>query len=1025
MTRTIRSLAPLAALTTATLLAACSSSEDLVPAAPDTTAPAVSSVTQNRTFDPTGMTVDVLMSEAIDTVAANLAATWTVSAGTINTAVLQGDGRTVRLTMAATAIPGDITFGTFTPVAAAGNIALTAQATDTDVVTISDGTTAMTFEFTSGGGATGSNIEVDKGANATAAVAALITAINAQTFEITAAAGAGDSTDLTNNAVGMAGNVVLTETDAGGAITLTGMAGGAAIEDTSGNVIPAALTAIALGSTDSTAPTASNLLGTTIEGADNDQILVTFNDNMIQSEVELVTSWTVESPIGTAFDMTGATVSYNDTTMTATVSLGTGTTGTVADANNLQTFGTIAASFTSMRDIAGNALPATTIGVDALNTTVAGDETAPTIMSVSANDVATTLLVNFSEATKAVAFGNLYSGGTDAGARFQLTDPDNTPAVAATGSVVLTADPVDTDTVTIGDGATSVTFEYDNNASVTGGNVLVTIAAADTTTTTANLQAAIAGSALTITAVASTNTCSLTHNTAGIAGNVTITEVDAGGAITLAGMSGGAAAVSGVVSPVTTLYAWAADGFSVTVDYDPVVPGTASDTLEMYAIQDLAGNQMLPISANALIAPVATAPTLSTGVSTVTTVSGEANDVITVKFATPMSPANILLPANYTAAPLDLSTAAFSFDGTDLVTIDLSGSMPANAQFGVAADVTIVNNAGTPLMSNHGVAIAGDDNEMIAAVGDSSAILVGATAASVAPAGSPNEAIVVFPEAVDMTGATTLTNYTLSAANPTAVTAMTPRVLSLTFATQPVASDTLTIEVAAATDLGGTPAAAQMMLALLAPETTAPTATITGEAVAGDGGDRILVNFSEPVDQTSALLLTNYAFLEGGSAFALTGATASYNSVDEIVTIQLPTGSNFTFGASFAATISNVTDVFGNALSTQPTAVTVTGDNTAPGFASGTSSFVNWTAGATGLLIDVFFDEAVDATFATTPGNWTTSGSTVVSAVSLVTPSWARVTTVAQIAGGESLQLTGLPDRAGNTSGAISVNPFE
>lgn len=48
-------------------------------------------------------------------------------------------------------------------------------------------------------------------------------------------------------------------------------------------------------------------------------------------------------------------------------------------------------------------------------------------------------------------------------------------SVKATGTIKFTALPADGDTITIGDGTTTVTFEFDNNSSVTGGNTAVTI----------------------------------------------------------------------------------------------------------------------------------------------------------------------------------------------------------------------------------------------------------------------------------------------------------------------------------------------------------------------------------------------------------------------------------------------------------------------------------------------------------------------------------------------------------------------
>jgi hypothetical protein len=72
-------------------------------------------------------------------------------------------------------------------------------------------------------------------------------------------------------------------------------------------------------------------------------------------------------------------------------------------------------------------------------------------------------------------------------------------SVKATGSIELVAQPADGNTVTMSDGVTTVTFEFDNNATVTGGNVLVTIGT-KIIDTIGNLLAAINANAFNITA---------------------------------------------------------------------------------------------------------------------------------------------------------------------------------------------------------------------------------------------------------------------------------------------------------------------------------------------------------------------------------------------------------------------------------------------------------------------------------------------------------------------------------------------
>ena len=74
-----------------------------------------------------------------------------------------------------------------------------------------------------------------------------------------------------------------------------------------------------------------------------------------------------------------------------------------------------------------------------------------------------------------------------------------TASTKATGGVLFSAQPADGNTITISDGVTAVTFEFDNNAAVAGGNVSVAIGV-DLPTTLANLIAAVNAHAFNITA---------------------------------------------------------------------------------------------------------------------------------------------------------------------------------------------------------------------------------------------------------------------------------------------------------------------------------------------------------------------------------------------------------------------------------------------------------------------------------------------------------------------------------------------
>ena len=111
--------------------------------------------------------------------------------------------------------------------------------------------------------------------------------------------------------------------------------------------------------------------------------------------------------------------------------------------------------------------------------------------------------------------------------------------MAATGSITFTGQPDDGDTVTIDDGTTTVTFEFDTGDGVTPGNVAVLIGAT-TQDTADNLEAAIDSSALDVDAVDATVTdprVGIIHGSIGVGGNETITTDS--GAVTVTGMQFG------------------------------------------------------------------------------------------------------------------------------------------------------------------------------------------------------------------------------------------------------------------------------------------------------------------------------------------------------------------------------------------------------------------------------------------------------------------------------------------------------
>ncbi|MFT4539011.1 MAG: hypothetical protein ACI841_002565 [Planctomycetota bacterium] len=273
-----------------------SAADSSATASGDSDEPEVLTVTQNRSFDPTGVTIDVNLSEDVDETAAETIANWSLDGGlTILTAELLGGGNTVRLTADDIIVPVDI--------------------------------------------------------------------------------------------------------------TLTSEAG---LEDLAGNVTGSAVGSIAIESSDTTEPGLTVVASEAVEGADDDTIIVTFDDNMIESEVEDDTNWTIESPTGTALDITGCTIDYNDNSRQATITL---------DAGDLALKGgdDVQAEVADMRDIAGN-----TVMADAVSSAIAFETNRPTVDGAWYDTVDTNeITVMFSEPCDEL--DDLYDASTNAdGTRFAL-----------------------------------------------------------------------------------------------------------------------------------------------------------------------------------------------------------------------------------------------------------------------------------------------------------------------------------------------------------------------------------------------------------------------------------------------------------------------------------------------------------------------------------------------------------------------------------------------------------------------------
>ncbi len=148
----------------------------------------------------------------------------------------------------------------------------------------------------------------------------------------------------------VAGNVVRLQTDnvaLPGDYTLTVAQ---AVSDPAGNDLGSAFGPAGFASTDVTAPAAIAVSGTAVEGAENDQISVLFNDDMVPAEVQDVSNWTLESPIGTPVTLTGSTVTYSAPGGVATLVLDAPGAAALVRSFDLQV------DFTSIRDLGGNSV---------------------------------------------------------------------------------------------------------------------------------------------------------------------------------------------------------------------------------------------------------------------------------------------------------------------------------------------------------------------------------------------------------------------------------------------------------------------------------------------------------------------------------------------------------------------------------------------------------------------------------------------------------------------------------------------
>ncbi len=247
--------------------------------------------------------------------------------------------------------------------------------------------------------------------------------------------------------------------------------------------------------------------------------------------------------------------------------------------------------------------------------------------------------------------------GTGVTGRIAVTGmAGGTVSARAVGTVKLigSAVPVDADRVTISDGTTVKTFEFDDNSSVIGSNVLVTIVAGDPYATMANLITAINAFAF---------------NVSGVAGHATtVFEFDSnasvvGGHIGVLIGASAAATLLNLISAINTHPACGATAINATV----TVPELALTS------------KMLGIDGNALVEKSG-ANILITGLAgAVAAVSGSAVTVLSVEALNPGTWGNgIQVVARATTT---LGAPADNFDLLVYAPVDSSGTLGLVEQF--------------------------------------------------------------------------------------------------------------------------------------------------------------------------------------------------------------------------------------------------------------------------------------------------------------------------------------------------------
>ena len=443
------------------------------------------------------------------------------------------------------------------------------------------------------------------------------------------------------------------------------------------------------------------------------------------------------------------------------------------------------------------------------------------------------------------------------------------------------------------------------------------------------------------------------------------------------------------------------------------------DTLDVRGIADLAGNPLFPLFDVPISAEDSSGPGFDPGLSVAATVPGEDNDIIVLTFDRPLSSWGVEDPANYEVELggnfVDLSAADIDFDGDRTVTFDLTAQGSDFLSNGQVYDVRADN-----LMTAQGVEMGAQDADTMTPFGDAVAPDLPLLRTRLDATDAGNSVLLEMTEAIDPADLADVLNVDISGTNPDTVTVLGHRSVRATWAGGVTAGQVVNVDYA---DLAGN-GSGLVSRAIQGVDTSGPVVvSVAGVATSGVGGDWVSVQFDFPPNVATASDTTNYTVEQGGESVDLGGAWVRYSSTDATVYLMLADGVELDAQESVRVTVDGVTNHAGITISPAADVVgSMGGDAVAPEL---DSAFVNYREDATGMTVDVRFDEAVGTAVAGDPVSWSVTSGQLVEAVEVLTPQRVRLTLDSTLVAGDELVITGVADLAQNVAGELRVEPVQ